>query len=81
MLFTVLLPKPTGCAQPVVLLAQLIPVQLNTIKDTFVLLPNPHPPGQPPTKPTFIVDGVKNQSETLNVTVAVIIMWSGSERS
>lgn len=64
-----------------VLLAQLIPVQLNNTKDTFVLLPNPHPPGQPPTKPTFIGDAVKNQSETLNVTVAVIMMWSGSEQS
>lgn len=46
-LFTVLLQKPSGCAQLVVLLAQRIPVRLNDAEDTFVLLPNPWLAGSP----------------------------------
>lgn len=35
---------------------------------------------KPPTKPAFVVDGVKNHSETLNVNVSAVTMWSWSKR-
>lgn len=74
-------PKPAGCALLVVLLAQRVPVQVNDIKDTTVLLPNPLLAGHSLTKPAFVVDGVKNPSDTLNVNFSAVTMWSWSKRS
>lgn len=54
--------------------------QVNDIEDTAVLLPNPQLAGHPPTKPAFVL-GVKNHSETLNVNVSAVTVWSWSKRS
>lgn len=81
MLSNMWLPKPTSCALLVVFLAQRVPVQVNDLKDTTVFLPNPQMAGHPFTKPAFVVDGVKSHSETLNVNVSAVTMWSWSKRS